>query len=261
MSDSDQSHEQSNPLPDTSTQGRTINPVSRAGKTHHQSATDIFHLFFFLFDSLAKLDKLTKGLVEANPELAEQVPSDPDYPTLGPYGLTLKKYSQPFLQMLVCRLVDNYTTYLSELIREVLHSKPEILRSAEQVRVDYVLRFSSVEELTADLIDRKVADLGYVGFAELEKWFGDKLGVSLIDSESQRADLVEVIETRNVFVHNRGIVGPKYCRNVPNCSFSPGEERTIDLNYLMHTFEVILVCGDTLDERVGAKFSLGDADV
>jgi len=261
MSDSDQSHEQSNPPPDTSTQGRTINPVTRAGKTHHQSSTDTFNLFFFLFDSLAKLDKLTKGLVEANPELAEQIPSDPDYPTLGPYGLTLKKYSQPFLQMLVCRLADNYTTYLSEVIREVLHAKPEILRSAEQVRVDYVLRFSSVEELTADLIDRKVADLGYRGVVELEKWFAEKLGVALVDSEHERRDLIEVIETRNVFVHNRGIIGPKYCRNVPDSPLSLGQQRTIDLDYLIHAFTVLVGGGHALDERLGAKFSLGDSDV
>lgn len=260
MSDSDQSNEQQDSAPAAPPQGRAINPITRAGKTHHQSSTDTLNLFLFLFDSLAKMDKLAKGLVQADPELAAEFQPDPDFPTLGPYGVTLKKYSQPFLQMLVCRLVDNFSTYLSEVIREVLHAKPEILRSGEQVRVDYVLKFSSLEELTADLIDRKVADLSYRGFAELEKWFTEKLGVSLVDSESRRRDLIEVIETRNVFVHNRGIVGPKYCRNVPDSPFSLGQARTVDLDYLIHAFTVLVGGGHTLDERLGAKYSLGGGD-
>ncbi|HEU0143401.1 MAG TPA: hypothetical protein VFQ47_01330 [Nitrososphaera sp.] len=181
MSDSNQPDQQQNTPPVVSAeQGRTINPVTRAGKTHHQSATDTLQLFFLLFDSLAKIDTLAKNLAQENPELTAQFPTDPNFPTLGPYGLALQKRSQPFLQMFICRLVDHFSTYLSEVVREVLHSKPEILRSGAQVRVDYVLQFSSLEELIADLIDCKVADLSYGGFMELEKWFADKLGVSRI---------------------------------------------------------------------------------
>lgn len=259
MSDSDEPRPQDVP-PLQTDQGRSIEPLSRSGKTHHQSSTDTLNLFFFLFGSLAKMDKLAQSIVQANPELAGDFQPDPNYPTLGPYGLTLKKYSQPFLRMLVCQLVDNFSTYLSEVMREVLHAKPELLRSAEQVRVDYVLQFSSVEELTADLIDRKVADLSYRGFTELDKWFSEKLGLPLVDTEVSRANLIEVIETRNVFVHNRGIIGEKYCRNVTNSSLSLGQIRTIDLDYLIHAFEVLLGCGHSLDEKLGAKFSLGDAD-
>ncbi len=262
MSDSNQSYEpQDSTLVTLAEEGRTIHPVTRAGKIHHQSSTDTLNLFFLLFDSLAKTDALAKSLAKENPELAAQFPTDPNFPTLGPYGLALQKHSQPFLQMFICRFVDQFSTYLSEVIREVLHSRPEILRSGEQVRVDYVLQFSSVEELTTNLIDRKVADLSYRGFVELEKWFADQLGLSLVDRKDARNDLIEVIETRNAFVHNRGIIGSKYCRNVANSPFSLGQERTVDWDYLVHTFTVLLGCGHALDEVLGAKFSIDGSEI
>jgi hypothetical protein len=90
----------------------------------------------------------------------------------------------------------------------------------------------------------------------LDKWCSDKLGLPLVETESARGDLIEVIETRNVFVHNGGVVGAKYCRNVTNSPFLLGQKRMIDLDYLIHAFEVLLGCGHSLDERLGPNILL-----
>jgi hypothetical protein len=65
----------------------------------------------------------------------------------GPTLRHIKANLQVLLQMILARLMDELSTYLVELIRAVLRARPELLRSNEQVRVDHVLRFGSMEEL------------------------------------------------------------------------------------------------------------------
>jgi hypothetical protein len=111
-------------------------------------------------------------------------------------------------------------------------------------------------DLLVDLVDRKVTDLSYGGFAEMEKWCGNKLGLPIAKDEEQRNALIELIETRNVFIHNRGKIGAKYIRNVTNTSFVKGQDRIIYLEYFADVIRILGACALTLDEKVAAKFSI-----
>src|SRR6266511_3891545 len=71
------------------------------------------------------------------------------------------------LQMAVQRSVDNYLTYLSELLALLFRTRPETLRSSETVPLEEVLRHMSMDELIAALAERRVERLAYLGMADL----------------------------------------------------------------------------------------------
>ena len=168
----------------------------------------------------------------------------------------LRRHSQLLLEMILSRAVDEFSTYLSEIIREVLSSKPEILRTREQVRLDYVLRFESLAELTRDLVDRKVADLGYRGFTEVLDWLNLKLGISMVSNQSNISAIAEIIETRNLIAHNSSTIGTKYIKKVHGTTFKQGELREIDVDYLFRSVEALISFVRCLDEMASKKFGL-----
>jgi uncharacterized protein YutE (UPF0331/DUF86 family) len=237
----------------TESPSRTIEAVSAAGKVFHKEVNDIFNFLDIVVGSVASVNNVIN---QGESDESEQNIEENDDAQQTQYHKRWMSYSQLFLQMAVCRLIDNYSSYLSDVIREAIPLKPEILKSGEQVKLEYVLQFDTMSDFLNDLIDRKVTSLSYGGFLDIEKWCVEKLGLSLLKDAEQRDSLIELIETRNIFVHNRGKIGEKYLRNVSNTNFVLGQERLIDLDYLIHTITLLLSCGLNFDEKIAAKFSL-----
>ncbi len=173
---------------------------------------------------------------------------------------TLRSLSQPLLEMVFCRIIDNFEVYLSDAVREVMNAQPNMLRSNEQVRVDYVLQFTTMDELLTNLIEKKVNELAYLGFEKLEGWFKERMGMAIATSKSERETIVELIETRNLVVHNRAKVNDKYLRNVSNSTLKLGELRTLDAAYLVSCHELLVMIVLSLDARLGNKFFVSESE-
>ncbi len=234
-------------------EGCKIQAVTIAGKVFDKEVTNIFNFLDFVTKSAGVANDLLKQ-IQFN-EIEQNTEENKTNQQTQFYNRWIG-YSQLFLQMIICRLVDNYSSYLSDVIREIIPSKPEILKSGEQVKLDYILQFDTMSDFLTDLTERKVTNLSYSGFLEIEKWCVDKLGLSLVENDDERNNLIELIETRNIFVHNRGKIGDKYIKNVSNTDFILGQERIIDLDYLIRVIPLVLGCGLKFDEKIAAKFSL-----
>lgn len=230
-----------------------------SGKYYFDSAFRIIELFHFIIDRALTSDLIAliaRDAVDGKATPENLTPSELAKTNPGSNTKFLRQNSQALLEMTLCRVVDTFETYLSEVIREALQSKPEMLRSKEQIRLDYALQFGSLEELTADLIDRKVSDLSYLGFNNLDAWCNEKMGINILADEAHRNSIVEIIETRNVIVHNRGIIGAKYLKNVYNSAFKQGDSRTLDVDYLFNAFSILCSCVKSLDGRIAIKFAI-----
>lgn len=88
----------------------------------------------------------------------------------------LNQFRRLLAEVLLSRAVDSYLTYVSELLSLVFKERPETLRSKEQVRIDFILSFNSMEELQEAVAERRVERLAYRGMAELVGWMKETLG-------------------------------------------------------------------------------------
>lgn len=185
----------------------------------------------------------------ANPE--ELLETDP-----GPNVTRLREMRQEFLELFFENAVNNFDTYIVSILREVLRKRPEILRTREQnVTVEYVLEFQSIQELTNDLIEGKVNSLSYEGFKALQTWC-DKRDIPLAVPEGMSDTIVELIATRNSIVHNRGLIDDKYLRTVRNSKFRTGEKREIEVNDFYRAVQILNGVVLATDQGVASKYGL-----
>lgn len=234
-------------------------PVTSAGRAYVDSAHETLALFHFVLDTTLTVDyvaHIAKEALDGKTLSKGMTPADLAGKKPGARTLALRRRSQALMEMILSRIVDNFTTYLSEIVREALVAKPEMLRSAQQIRIDYALGFPTMDELREDLIDRKVLELSYLGFAELAAWCSSRMGVDLIPSGMSEDQLIELIETRNVIAHNRSRIGPKYLKLVTQTRFKRGDIRTLDPDYLFAADTVLESVFIWLDQEVAAKFGL-----
>jgi hypothetical protein len=110
---------------------------------------------------------------------------------------------QLILQTMLCRNVDNFLTYLSQLLSLIFRTKPETLRSNEQIKVDFALQYSTMDDLVDAIAEKKVTDLSYAGMRQLSDYLRDRLGLELFTDEPALERAIFLIEVRNLIVHNR----------------------------------------------------------
>lgn len=173
----------------------------------------------------------------------------------------LLRNSQLMMQMFLARLVDNFQTYIVEVIRSVLVKRPEILTSKDrQLSLEYAFQFTTMEELKADLVENKVNDLSYQGLSDLREWCEGR-GIPLVIRDDDLPLLAEAIETRNVITHNRGVVGRKYLRHFPGRNWSFGSPRELDPHEVNQVLALLNRVVRLTDSAVVDKFALSVVEI
>ncbi len=162
-------------------------------------------------------------------------------------------YKHFFGQMAYSRSVNNFITYLKDLLEEVAIKKPEVLKSKDQETLEFILGFDDINELRRTIAKNKIGKLFYSGLLDIEKFFKDHLGIDLFGKEYDSIDLI--ISIRNLIVHNRGRINSEFKKKFPargeigdyySFAYEDISKLNIELNNL--TVEI--------DKKVSAKFGL-----
>jgi hypothetical protein len=203
--------------------------------------------------------------------IAKQALAGNEYKTLTPTDLAtkqpgplikqLRNSRQELIEMFLSRVVDNFQIYLVEIIRLALQKEPRILSERKQeITLGHILKFDSIEALTRDIIEKKLNDLAYDGFASLEKWCRDK-AIPLMVPDDERGKIVELIALRNIITHARGVVDERYKAAAPSSTFKVGEKRELQTDDLFAAIQTLDSAAGATDAAVANKFGIDRSDV
>lgn len=137
------------------------------------------------------------------------------------------QHNNLLFELSFCRLVDNFLTYLKELLKAAFINRPEMLRSSEKEQLDFVLQYSSMNDFVNALIEKKVEQLSQEGSGALLKYFDDH-GLTLFNDTKSKEDLNLFISLRNIIVHNRGVINSIFLNRVKTYSGKVNEHIKID---------------------------------
>jgi hypothetical protein len=163
----------------------------------------------------------------------------------------------PLLQELILtRTVDNFLCFISDLLALIYKAKPEMLRSSEQERVDFVLQFSDMDQFRAAVAEKRVERLSYLGLKELAEYIDSHMSFQLFESPEFLNKAAVLVEMRNICVHSRGRVSSISARRFPELKAQLGKR--IDLSYESVTSnrKFLENCVFDIDVRATNKFSL-----
>lgn len=215
-----------------------------------KTGTDAARDFYLAFAAVTRFANYVLGLVVAvsrmsdaarealkiiDDEILEQSSIDPGDEEVRSHLVELVLNRQSLLEVLLARHVDNYLNYLSFLLFEVFTQRPECMKSSEQVKLEFVLEHTSMEGLVRDIAERKVEALSYSSFSSLAEFFDEHFSLAI--STPDKADVLnESIETRNIVVHNRGIINQRYVTRTGKRQDQLGKRRTLS----EHRLEVVV---------------------
>ena len=222
----------------------------------HKEVVDFIGYISSLAMGMDKVGRILNDS-EARPEDDTEIVVEP-----GGRADDLRKYRQLILQMMLTRGVDNFLSFISELLALVFRTRPETLRTGEHVRVDFVLEHASMEDLIDRLVERRVEQLSFAGMRSLQADLKKTLGFELLQSEEDVERAVRLVESRNLIVHSRGVVNRRYESRVAAEGDSQlgrslklwAEQVFMDLGFLAGTVA-------SIDERACSKWKLDRPEV
>lgn len=225
--------------------------------------SDIFGLFFFSAHLAEHVDRVSFMAAEAlagGPSPAEEDIARLEAAKRNRHARMAQLNAFRHLQSenMCSRMVDNFMSYLCETLQAVLLKRPEMLRSAEQVRLDDVLRFKNYRELVEFLAARKINALTYGGLKDIEEFIDERLSLPLTTSNDKRTTLLIAIELRNVYTHNRGIINDLFLQRTRGLThaftFKKGHRYHADLDVLARLANNIYKVD--FDARAAVKYRL-----
>lgn len=157
-------------------------------------------------------------------------------------------------ETLVCKAVDDFKYYLSDTLLTIFISKPDALKTKEQISIEEALRYDNREDLVTWLAEKKATSLMYKGIDNVLDFFKNKLGIkhdlpSLTISRAKSA-----VALRNLYVHKRGIADCKFLQTYSDCSFTAGEYATIPREEVQKCCNSLFSIAEHLNGLLVSKF-------
>lgn len=174
----------------------------------------------------------------------------------GPTQKALRRFVQLMFQMQITRTVDHYLAYVADLLSAIFLARPETLRSTESVKVDFVLRHETMEDLMQALAERRVEKLAYSGLRDLSDSLANRPELSLFSCEEDLLHAARIVEDRNLIVHNRGVVNNMYRRKVPSSHREVGQPLSLEYDNVIADIAFLKQCVLTTDSLAVRKWQI-----
>jgi hypothetical protein len=170
--------------------------------------------------------------------------------------LDVRNYEQFYCQMAYARTVDNLLTYFKDILAEVITAQPNILKSNEIEKLDFILSYETMSDLKLALSEKKIEELFYKGIDKIEEFFLSKLKITLFKSDEEKSGFNRIVKNRNLIVHNRGRVNTQFIKEFASNKYKKNQilKATFkDLSELSISVSNIVAY---LDHEISTKYKL-----
>jgi hypothetical protein len=196
----------------------------------------------------AKLIEHYQSILKIMDDLGQILyPEGADRPTSNQEGKVLTR-------ILFSSFVDNFETYLSDLLYEIFLANPQTLKSQQQVTIEEVLNCSDLQEFVKYFAKQKISKLqkGSVkGFVKENKQIRD-LGV--IDENSQN-DIEKILQIRHLYSHRNGIVDEKFLQYYAG-QFDLNTEHQMPISEVCDKLHYLAEVAQRIDVAATTKYQL-----
>lgn len=166
----------------------------------------------------------------------------------------LRTYEAGYLQEVALQtLVARFEYFFFDLLRLLLLNLPSRLRQDRKVDVRYVVEAASREALLSRIASEELNQLKYASPSE---WFAylDRL-VHHEVAENDVAAFAELKATRDLLVHNEGIVNFVYLRKAGGLARAGEKERIqVDSQYFLSSWQLVVRLTTILSAKARSAF-------
>lgn len=161
-------------------------------------------------------------------------------------------------RILFSSFVDNFETYLSDLLYEIFLANPSTLKSNQTVTIEEVLNCSDLQEFVKYWSKQKLSKLqkGSVkGFIKDNKQIRE---LNVIDELSQN-EIEKILQIRHLYSHRNGIVDEKFLQYFAG-QFAINTEHQMTIHDICSKLSYLADTTNKIDISAKSKYSLANGN-
>jgi hypothetical protein len=159
-------------------------------------------------------------------------------------------------EMLFCRGVNSFLTYLADMMTLIYEKYPKKLPSNKQMTYGFCIEHHMAGDLISALAEETVIGLTHQDFDALAKYFKKNLDLVLFKENIESAKAALSVDIRNIITHNRGIVNRFFIQRNPNFAADLGKHVGLSKDENPEMLADPGYCARQLDLRAIKKFGL-----
>lgn len=232
--------------------------VTPAFRSFHKDYDELTRWLVFIYKLAESSDKATKISSEA------LLPHETDKEKIrklkrsARYGggamKQFDKHRKLLRELFSVRLVDSYLCYITDLLTILHKNRIELLNLKSTISLAEVLTFENLEDMHGHLIEKRVLDLSYKGIGELNDELLSRLNFPIFKDTDEETKIVQIIEVRNLLVHNRGKINRRFISRTDGDMGQLG--KTVDLGNPMDKLQLIYTHTFRVDQEARKKFGI-----
>lgn len=124
----------------------------------------------------------------------------------------LSNYIKLQVEMALCDAVNNFLSFLSEIMHVILIKNPRIMSNDnDKISFRAVFDHTDIVSLQTKVIADKIEHISRKGFNELTIFFKENLKFEIhLNNENEKKIVKRIIDIRNLLIHNRGVMDQHY---------------------------------------------------
>lgn len=175
------------------------------------------------------------------------------YP-VDPIQFTTNQEGKILSRILFSSFVDNFETYLSDLLYEIFLANPSTLKSGQTVTIEEVLNCSDIQDFVRFWSKQKLSKLqkGSVkGFIKDNKQISE---LAAID-DTQQNEIEKILQIRHLYSHRNGIVDEKFLQFFAGL-FELNAEHQMPVSEICDKLCYLVDITDRIDKKAIIKYRL-----
>lgn len=159
-------------------------------------------------------------------------------------------------EMIFCRGVNSFQTYLADLVTLIYEKYPKKLPSNKQTTYRFCIEHHMAGDLISALAEETVMELTHQSLDALAKYFKKNLDLVLFNKDADLSNARLCVDIRNVITHNRGIVNRFFVQRNPRFEDAIGKRMVLSEEERREMLSTLGYCARQLDIRAIKKFRL-----
>jgi len=206
-------------------------------------------------DEFLNKSRLSKADEKRFNKIGERVENLTDIDIFVPMEMKLFRQFPELMRVLgLSHLVTIFEGYLKDIIQEILLANPDALKSGKQLTTEEVLTLSGRKRIVSYLAEKEIEELQYGSFEKIVKYFDDKFNINLNTPEVSPEQITEILATRNIHVHNKGMVNRRFQKLVKGSTLRLGAYKRITKAYLAYAIGCIKAIVWFIDTQARTKY-------
>jgi hypothetical protein len=152
---------------------------------------------------------------------------------------------------------DTFDYYLSQILLKVFTKRPDIFRASEyKAEVREFIEAGSVPEFMRRFAEKRVNELSYMGLPKIIEYLNNRLGLEFDIKDSSFQAACEIMEVRNILVHNAGRVNKLFLQRTGRTDLHEGDLYPLTFDYQSGAFKELVIVAMKLDMTITSHFNL-----